>query len=558
MSLINAFCSLGNFMPHGYCYLWLPRLVGLHLISDGLIALAYFIIPFTLLHFIRRRKDLPFNWMFAAFGLFIILCGSTHLMEMITLWYPIYWVSGIIKAFTGIISITVAILLIRLVPIALTLPSHAMLKAANEEIHHLNHTLEQRINERTAALVTINVELQQEIYERQKVEQSLRESEESFRILAETAPQIIWTTDNQGKIIYANQHWLNYSGCTLEELQAGKGWSVVHPDDMEKTSKVWQESIKNCERFEIEHRLKMAADGSYRWHLARATPLKDSNGNIIKWVGTSTDIDNQKRAAAELQEMHNILEEKVIERTVELQKANLSLHNAMTELERSNQELAQFAYVASHDLQEPLRMISSYTQLLQRRYQDKLDQDAHEYIDFAVDGAKRMQQLITALLDYSKLTIRTNTFAQVNCKAIVEQVLANLQLAIKEGHIKIVYNDLPIIQGEPVKIMQLFQNLLSNAIKFRNQTNPEIHIQAIRQDDKWLFSIRDNGIGIEKEYFEKIFIIFQRLHGKQAYTGTGIGLAICKRIVEQHKGDIWVESEPGKGTTFYFTIPINI
>ena len=228
------------------------------------------------------------------------------------------------------------------------------------------------------------------------------------------------------------------------------------------------------------------------------------------------------------------------------------------ELARTKEELAQFAYVISHDLQEPLRMISSYCQLLQRRYQGKLDADADEFIAYAVDGSVRMQKLINDLLAYSRVGRGAEPFEPVDCGKIVKTVLLDLQAAISESGAAIHCGDLPVLMGDRVHVTQIFQNLISNAIKFRNARPLEIQIAAERKAEDWLFSIRDNGIGIDPEYFERIFVIFQRLHTHQEYAGTGVGLAICKKAVEGHGGRIWVESEPGKGSIFYFTLPAAI
>jgi chemotaxis family two-component system sensor kinase Cph1 len=224
-------------------------------------------------------------------------------------------------------------------------------------------------------------------------------------------------------------------------------------------------------------------------------------------------------------------------------------------LARSNAELEQFAYVASHDLQEPLRMVASYTQLLARRYQDKLDADARDFIAYAVDGATRMQALIADLLNYSRIGTRGKPFRPSSSEAVLERVLAGLRLMINESGATLSHDPLPTILCDDVQLGQLFQNLLVNAIKFRTEIPPLIHISAERKGNVWTFSVRDNGIGIAPEYAERIFMIFQRLHSKNEYPGTGIGLAVCKKIVERHGGRIWVNSQPGSGATFFFTIP---
>ncbi|MEK7297689.1 MAG: ATP-binding protein, partial [Planctomycetota bacterium] len=237
-------------------------------------------------------------------------------------------------------------------------------------------------------------------------------------------------------------------------------------------------------------------------------------------------------------------------------KVQERLKHLIKELERSNAELQQFAYVASHDLQEPLRMVSSYTQLLRRRYKGKLDADADEFIAFAVDGAARMQMLINDLLEYSRVSTKGKEFEKVNCLNIFDHAISNLRIAIEECGAVITHDEFPTVMADTLQFTQLFQNLLGNAIKFRGKEPPRIHISVAQKEGEWLFSIRDNGIGIDPQYVDRIFVIFQRLHSKEEYPGSGIGLAICKKIVERHGGLIWVESEPGKGATFHFTIPM--
>jgi signal transduction histidine kinase len=254
--------------------------------------------------------------------------------------------------------------------------------------------------------------------------------------------------------------------------------------------------------------------------------------------------------AAELQEVYTSLEQKIAERTHDLEQQR-------AELERSNTELAQFAYIASHDLQEPLRMVTSYLQLLERRYSAQLDETAHEFIGFAVDGANRMQQLIRDLLLYSRVGTQSKPFVRTPCEQILQGVLNNLQVAIEETQAVITHDDLPEIAVDATQFGQLLQNLIGNALKFRGQEPPVIHIGAEQQGATWLFSVQDNGIGIEPQYNERIFVIFQQLHTRDKYPGTGIGLAICRKIVERHGGRIWVESVYGEGTTFYFTVPMH-
>ena len=238
----------------------------------------------------------------------------------------------------------------------------------------------------------------------------------------------------------------------------------------------------------------------------------------------------------------------------DLVEARQKLEESVAELGRSNADLQQFAYVASHDLQEPLRMVSSYTQLIARRYKGKLDADADEFIAFAVDGANRMQRLILDLLAYSRVNTAGRQFEPTAMETVLKAALNNLTNAVKESQAIITHDPLPAVMGDDKQLAQLFQNLLSNAVKFGGAQPPRIHISAKQTDGEWLFSVRDHGIGLDPQYADRIFVIFQRLHTREEYPGTGIGLAICKKIVERHGGHMWVESELGKGATFYFTL----
>lgn len=356
-------------------------------------------------------------------------------------------------------------------------------------------------------------------------EAALGESDRQFRQLAESMPQFVWTTQPDGYHDYFNRRWYDYTGTGFDDMKAD-GWSqLLHPDDRQRTLERWRHSLRTGEDYEIEYRYRRSSDGSYRWFLGRAVPLRDSSGRIVRWFGTSTDIHDQKQSEVDLR--------------------------------RSNEDLEQFAYAASHDLQEPLRMVAIYSQLLQRRYVGKLDSGAETYIANIVSGAQRMEMLLNDLRSYMQaMALPESPAAHSRCDAthVLDSVLSNLEAAITQSGATVNKNQLPMVAVEEIHLQQVLQNLISNAIKYHGETPPVIDITAQRAGSEWLFLVTDNGIGIDPKYTRQIFGVFKRLHG-QKYPGTGIGLAICQKIVERHGGHIWVKSELGKGSTFFFTLP---
>ena len=925
-NFLHNLLFIGNYIPHGHCYLWQRELVALHVVSDSAIAIAYFSIPLSLLYVVFKRKDLPFRNIFWLFGAFILSCGTTHVMEVWTLWHPVYWLSGTVKFITALISAYTAFALIPLIPQALVLTTPTQLgminqilqteiaerreidaryqtlaevspvgifytdasgdclyvnerwcqiagmtcaeafgkgwvqgihpddrdrifaewyraieeklqfkseyrfqhldngnvtwvfgqvvgkvgdngqiksyvgtitditerKQIEDENKLLNESLERRVAERTAQIEVSNQRLQKEIAYREQIATTLLELTQLQNAILNSANYTIISTETDGTIKTFNRAAQQYLGYSAEEVVGKVTPAIIH-DPLE----VSQRAEVLCQQLgvKIEPGIKVfmalpcrgmadenewtyiRKDGSRFPVLLSVTALYDSEGNINGFLGIGQDISDRKQAEKELRElnsamqnavegisrldiggryvnvnrayahkcgykpqemlgrewqitvhpddvemlilayqemltsgkveveargvrkngsffykqltmvkacdeqgtfnghhcfMKDITERKLTERALqeseskyrqivelaeegiwvidgnarttyanramarmlgysELEMFGRSLFDFMEagekqkaldnverrkqgisekhefkfktkdgkdiwtymstnpvmdekgnllsccalvynitdrkksdqqmlqlteDLKRSNQELEQFAYVASHDLQEPLRAVTSYTQLLAQRYQGNLDAKADKYINHIVDGATRMQQLINDLLAYSRLGTQGKKFELADCNAAVQQSLRNLQIAIAEKKAVIACDEMPTVMADESQLVQLFQNLIANSIKFCRQDIPLIDIAARRRENEWLFYVRDNGIGIDPEYADRIFIIFQRLHGRREYPGTGIGLAMCKRIVERHGGRIWVESQEGKGATFCFTIPI--
>ena len=268
------------------------------------------------------------------------------------------------------------------------------------------------------------------------------------------------------------------------------------------------------------------------------------------------DFSAEKARLVDLQRaVLNILEDLAAEKE-RVENSQAQLETKAKELARSNADLEQFAYVASHDLQEPLRMVANFTQLLADRYGDQVGADGKEFIAYAVDGARRMQRLIQDLLQYARVGTRGKALQPGDTNQLLTAAVVNLAVTIEENGAVVTHGPLPTVMADPAQLTQVFQNLIGNAIKFRGAATPRIHVSAERRGARWVFAVRDNGIGIEPEFADRIFVIFQRLHSRNEYPGTGIGLSLCKKIVERHGGRIWVESEPGKGATFWFTIPV--
>jgi PAS domain S-box-containing protein len=371
-----------------------------------------------------------------------------------------------------------------------------------------------------------------DVTERKRTENELRLSRERLALALQAGRSGTFDWDIGSNLnIWSSETEELYGLATGTFGRTYEDWeSLVAPEDRECFKTALQESLKTGQ-FASEWRIRRRDDGAIRWVDARAKVFFDQSGQPSRMLGINVDITERKQAEKEL-----------------AMRAE--------ELARSNADLQQFAYVASHDLQEPLRMVASYTQLLGKRYRGKLDADADDFIAFAVDGAHRMQVLINDLLAYSRVGTRGKEFAFTNCQSVLETVLVSLKIAIEEAHAVISHDPLPTIPVDQTQMSQVFQNLIGNALKFHGPEPVRIHVSAQQEAGEWRFSVRDNGIGIDPHDADRIFVIFQRLHAGHEYPGTGIGLAITKKIVERHGGRIWVVSEPGKGSTFTFTIPI--
>ncbi|MEO0374030.1 MAG: PAS domain S-box protein [Cyanobacteria bacterium P01_A01_bin.17] len=824
--MLDTSYSPSFFIPHGHCYLWKPELVGLHVISDALVAIAYFSIPCMLVYFVYQRKDLMYSRVFVLFGAFILACGTTHLLEIWTLWHPDYWISGFAKAVTAVISVMTAIQLLFVVPQALALKSPAELEKVNraltlsmaerqrieaeltdsqqlfqnafdyapigkalvdldgswlkvnsalceltgyseaellqttfqaithpddldKDLNYVQHMflgeisryeMEKRyfhkdgqviwalLNVSTvygpeghpqyfvsqiqditarkqyeADLQILNEDLEARIQERTAdLEQTyiwLQESQAEYQDLYENAPEMYVSVDAKSKkILRCNQTLVQALGYSQAEILERSILDVYHPDCLPQVEVAFQQFVQMGSVQDAQLQLQRK-DGSKLDVSLNVRAVRDKEGRILYSRSSWRDITERKRLEGQLQQAKVDLEKRVEERTQELLIANQSLQHEVRdrrqaeadlkqsqeqlelaleasgaawwnwdiegdalnlspqyfamlgygdrqiqedssltwenlvhpddlpwvkdilaahlkdasvsyafdyrmltesgawkwianlgkvverdaqnqplrmagvhldisdrkaaeeelqqvnqELSRSNQELGQFAYVASHDLQEPLRKIKNFTELLARRYPGEGDEKAERYMAHITDGTSRMQVLIRDLLTYSRAGRAELNVQVTDLNKVLEDVQSDLARIITERQVQIDSQPLPTLPVDPSQMRQLFQNLVSNAIKYCQADVPKVQIRAVQSDTVWTFSVQDNGIGIESEYADRIFVIFQRLHNREAYSGTGIGLAVCKKITERHGGKIWLSESSEPGATFMFTL----
>jgi PAS domain S-box-containing protein len=367
---------------------------------------------------------------------------------------------------------------------------------------------------------------------RRDAETHLAQMEGRYRGLLEAAPDAMVVVNPAGEIVLLNVQAEKQFGYSRDEL-VGQQVKNIIPEGFAE---------------------RLIADGT-----------RSAAEALAQQIGTGIELNGRRRDGTEfpieimlspLESAEGVLVTAAIRNITERKKSEEHLVKTVGELKRSNEELQQFAYVSSHDLQEPLRMVASYTQLLAKRYKGRLDSDADEFIAFAVDGCNRMQGLIQDLLAYSRAGTNGKVFCEVSAEDALQQALTNLRITIEQSGAVVSHDSLPAIKTDETQLTQVFQNLVGNAIKYRSAEAPRVHVSATNNGgNEWIFSLRDNGLGIAPQYFEKIFVLFQRLHGRNEFEGTGIGLAICKKVLERLGGRIWVESQPEKGSTFYFALP---
>ncbi len=388
----------------------------------------------------------------------------------------------------------------------------------------------ERAEETSRAVREHVLSLESEIAERRRVEAELRASEERFRQLANAMPQIVWAADENGRPRYVNHRWFEFTGLSTEDMRASSVYAAaVHPDDLGLTRERWRGSVERGSVYQVEIRLRRK-DGRYRWHLVRAVPVSDPHGRIDRWYGTCTDIDDHKRA-----------EQAVAEHA--------------RRLAASNAELESFAYVASHDLKEPLRGISAYAEMLLEDLGPAAREEDRERLRTLVRLCRRMYDLLDSLLELSRVGRGEMAMEETDLNVLVAEVMESLRARLEQEHGEVTVGRLPTVLCDRVRAGQVFINLVANALKYNDKPVKRVEIASEVQDGHHVISVSDNGIGIADRHHDAVFRVFRRLHPRDAYGGgTGMGLAIVHKIIQQHGGRIWLRSRPGEGTTFYFTL----
>lgn len=641
-------------MPHAYC-LRLPEVIWLYVIANAAIALAYFFIPPTLLLFIRKRRDIAFSWMFLLFGLFILACGTTHILDIVTLWYPIYRLDVVVRLITAVASVGTAFLLLRILPQILLLPNPQQLRdeiakrtEAQLELEKLNEALENHVLERTATLNSSNANLEivvkelryqlefnraittqagdsilstdrngnvvfinpkgqqtfgysadellgrslhnvlhvnshdtlpaaaadcplaiaasrglplhdwsteffrkdgtgvqvacsvgpvevagnrsgsviivRDVTERVKAERDLKERELQYRTLVDAMPQLVWSAGSDGYTNFFSKQWVQYTGRTDSD-QPGLVWqSAVHPEDWEQTKQAWQSSLLSLSEYDVEHRLRRS-DGCWRWFKSRAVPLLSEDGRVSQWLGTSTDIDADKRATEVL--------------------------------EQFTADLKNLASAMAHDLHEPLRAIATQTQLLQQYVREELAGKGVEIAGRVIANANQMRRLLQDITLYSETITRPLDLGNVNLWELIDEILLRRKDSLRaiDASVSVHVDAACVVIADFESLRFILRQLLENSIAYRRpDSDLQIEITAQLCEADVVVTFSDNGVGIKPEYYQRVFQLFKRLHNHHEHPGSGIGLAMCAKILQRHGKKIWVKSNANGGAVFYFSL----
>lgn len=520
-------------MPHGVCYMWDPGLLWMHVGADSVIGLSYFSIPVGLAIFAKKRPEATFRGLLLLFGAFICLCGITHSLAVYIVWEGAYWISGIAKVATAVVSLITAVVLLRLLPQALSIPLPQEFQKVSEQLKTeslVRERVQRRLDARTS-----------------KQTKELWDSDSRWRMLSEFIYSAIWITDSEGRATQPMPSWGAFTGQDRATYR-DYGWlRAYHPEDRERMKLEWEKSVEAGNTYQLEARLWSAAASDYIPVVTKGIPWRDDKGEVIEWLGAVYDLSEAKYQA-------------------------LQLERYSRRLQAQNEQLQEFAYAASHDLREPLRKIVAYGGVLEEDYGQLLPDDGKDCIQVMQSAAQRMGGLINDLLAYSRISNADIDIQEIDLERVLKQVLEDLEVAVKESEATFELSGMGCVIADRVQLRSLMQNLLGNALKYRSKDRPakvSVSLRRIEADelpnpepagpDNRYFEIQvaDNGIGFEESKAELIFKPFGRLHNRSEYSGVGMGLAMCRRIVDRHQGQISVNSEVGLGSRFHIFLPEN-
>lgn len=518
MESINDLFSV-QFMPHGHCYFWRPEILYPHVIGDGLTALTYYLIPLYLLYFLKKRKDIEFQNIFVAFAAFILACGTVHLLSIVSIWNPIYRIEAVAKLFMAGISFGTVLLLWKKMPEILEIPSPKQLKAMKEQ-------------------------LESEMASRKEKESKLWESEQRFRVAMEHAPigKSILTID--GTWISSNTALRQMFGYSAEEMHKLTFKDLVIEEDWYIDRDLKEKLLRNeINAYNIEKRY-IHKNGSMIWGNLNCALVRDNENNPIYYIYQVLDITKRKQAEEQMLSINQSLEEKVKARTEELEAANRNLES--------------FSYSVSHDLRNPLTAINLYCNIIDDEFSGE-NEEMKQMLEGISNNCRRMETLITDLLEFSRAGRKALEPELLNMNKLFESTFNDLVLGAEDEEVQVDFrmSDLPDAFADETMITQVVTNLLNNAIKYSSkEKQPVIEVGAEIRSSHVIYFVKDNGVGFDPKKADMLFIAFERLHDKNDFDGTGVGLALVKKIIDLHEGEIWAESEPSKGSTFYFSLPI--
>lgn len=506
-----------DFMPHGHCYYWQPEILWSHVIGDGLTALAYFLIPAILIRFIRLRKDISFHYIFLAFALFIISCGISHLVSIVTIWVPYYRLEAVSKLFTAFVSFGTVILLMKNFSKLLQLPSPRALKV-------------------------LNAELLKEAEDRKIQEAYLRQSEEKFRLGMQHAPIGIALVALDGSWMEVNDATCKMLGYTREELLQTNFQNLTHPDsldeDLDNVQKVLRGEIGS---YRMEKRY-IHKEGHEIWGLLSVSLVRDQNDSPLHFISQIVDIQKIKEAELQMLHFNQELEEKVRARTVELEELNVEMEN--------------FVYTITHDLRLPVKNLIGLLDLFSMDYKQKVDDDGQVILKMLKNNIRKLDVLITDLLTFCRIKHLDLVKKPFDIQKIMLEISSELRESFTQNTMECKITELPHAYGDENSLRQVCFNLLSNALKYSSkEEHAKVEIGGRKEGNENIYWVKDNGVGFDSKQSEKLFTIFQRLHSPKEFEGTGVGLAMSKQILTKHGGRIWAEAEVGKGATFYFSLP---